>query len=107
MKPTRSMIVASIFALPACGGLLLLLVGGGAPQNGAEDLEPLEAAATPTPRVMATFSTVTLGLPPSPGARWEYTDSVNETSECTSRSLLVTRPGARESASLSRSIVGA
>ncbi|MCZ6781560.1 MAG: MBL fold metallo-hydrolase [Nitrospirae bacterium] len=52
MKPTRSIILAGVFILAASGGLLLLLVGGGVPQNDAEDVEPLEAAATPAQRVI-------------------------------------------------------
>ncbi len=43
MKPTRSIIVASIFTLAAC-----------APQNDAADVEPLEAGAKPAQRVIET-----------------------------------------------------
>ncbi len=52
MKPTRSLILAGVFILAASGGLLRLLVGGGVPQNDTEDVEPLEAAATPAQRVI-------------------------------------------------------
>ena len=52
MKLRRSIVVAGVFALAACGGLLLLLADGGAPQDDAEDVEPLEATAMPTPRIL-------------------------------------------------------